>query len=146
VELLLQPGIEVSHEILREYQQIHGFLWNAPFADSIALELKRYCARPGKIWHLDEMRVVVRGTVMWLWRAVDEHGQVLDSRDATPTPRNASSRIRGKKKQRVSRGGHSPPDALEGQLRCRDFVRKVFKRKRGTAGAVRGGWRSVFRV
>ncbi len=34
--------------------------------------------RRGRHWHLDEMRVVINGTVHWLWRAVNEHGDSLD--------------------------------------------------------------------
>jgi putative transposase len=49
-------------------------------------------------------------------------------------------------KQRVSRGWRSPPDALERVLRCRDFVRNVFKRKLGTAGETRVGWQRAFQT
>ena len=41
-------------------------------------DLRRRAPRPGDIWHLDEVRVVIRGRVHWLWRAVDQHGVVLD--------------------------------------------------------------------
>jgi putative transposase len=68
--LLLERGIVVSHETLRE--------WNQKFAAFIALKIQRHRATPGKPWHLDEMHVVVRGQAMWLWCAVDEHGGVLD--------------------------------------------------------------------
>ena len=30
------------------------------------------------IWHLDEMVVKINGRRMWLWRAVDDEGEVLD--------------------------------------------------------------------
>jgi putative transposase len=69
-EMLLERGITVSHETLRE--------WNLKFAALVALEIKRRCRQRGTTWHLDEMHVVVRGQAMWLWRAVDEHGGVLD--------------------------------------------------------------------
>ena len=32
----------------------------------------------GKTWHLDEVFVRIGGEQKYLWRAVDEHGQVLD--------------------------------------------------------------------
>jgi transposase-like protein len=54
--------------------------------------------------------------------------------------------VRVKKKQRASRGWRSPPDALEVGLRCRDFTRKVFKSKRGSAGEAREHWRMAFQV
>jgi putative transposase len=66
-ELLLERGITVSHETLREYQRIHGFLWNHKFAAQVALEIQRRRSAPGKTWHLDEMHVVVQGKVRWLW-------------------------------------------------------------------------------
>ena len=34
--------------------------------------------QPGDVWHPGEVRVVIRGRVHWLWRAVDQHGAVLD--------------------------------------------------------------------
>jgi putative transposase len=55
--MLLERGIGVSHETLREYQRIHGFLWNQKFAALIALEIKRRRSACGKTWHLDEMHV-----------------------------------------------------------------------------------------
>jgi len=40
--------------------------------------LRRRRARPGDKWHLDEVFVKINGTVHYLWRAVDQHGNVLD--------------------------------------------------------------------
>ena len=34
--------------------------------------------RPGDIWHLDEVRIVIAGRPHWLWQAVDQDGSVLD--------------------------------------------------------------------
>jgi putative transposase len=69
-ELLLERGIVVSYETIRR--------WAAKFGPAIARAVRRRAPRPGDIWHLDEVRVVSRGTVHWLWRAVDQHGVVLD--------------------------------------------------------------------
>jgi putative transposase len=69
-EMLLEHGIKVSRETLRE--------WNLNFAAPISLEIQRRRSTPGSTWHPDEMRVVVQGKVHWLWRAVNEHGLVLD--------------------------------------------------------------------
>ena len=35
-------------------------------------------ARPGDTWHLDEVFIKINGTSHYLWRAVDQHGNVLD--------------------------------------------------------------------
>ena len=34
--------------------------------------------RPGDKWHLDEVFIRINGTIHDLWRAVDQHGNVLD--------------------------------------------------------------------
>jgi putative transposase len=69
-ELLFERGIDVSHETVR--------VWCAKFGPDMAEALRHRKSRRGRSWHLDEMRVVVGGVVHWLWRAVNEHGEVLD--------------------------------------------------------------------
>uniref|UniRef100_UPI003857F20B transposase n=1 Tax=Rhizobium ruizarguesonis TaxID=2081791 RepID=UPI003857F20B len=44
----------------------------------IARNLRRRQARPGDIWYLDEVVVKCAGEKFWLWRAVDQHGTVLE--------------------------------------------------------------------
>ena len=68
-EMLLERGIEVSYETLRR--------WVIKFGPIIARGLRRRACRPSDIWHLDEVRVMVRGETFWLWRAVDQNGLVL---------------------------------------------------------------------
>ena len=43
-----------------------------------ARELRRRRARPTSRWHLDEMAVMIAGRQFWLWRAVDDEGEVID--------------------------------------------------------------------
>jgi putative transposase len=69
-KLLFERGIDVSHETVR--------VWCAKFGPDIAEALRRRRPRRGRTWHLDEMRVVLGGVTHWLWRAVNEHGDVLD--------------------------------------------------------------------
>jgi len=38
----------------------------------------RQCPRPSDRWHLDEMVVRIAGKHMYLWRAVDHEGEVLE--------------------------------------------------------------------
>lgn len=47
------------------------------FGSRIARNLRRRQARPGDIWHLDEVVVTISGRKFWLWRAVDQEGIVL---------------------------------------------------------------------
>ena len=69
-ELLLARGVVVSHETVRS--------WCARFGPDYAKKLRRRRARPGDKWHLDEVFIRINGTIHYLWRAVDQHGNVLD--------------------------------------------------------------------
>jgi transposase-like protein len=69
-ELLAQGGIEVSYETIR--------CWTLKFGPLIAANLRRRRSPPSGRWHLDEMVVKIGGRRMFLWRAVDDEGEVLD--------------------------------------------------------------------
>lgn len=69
-ELLAQRGIEMSYETIR--------CWIVKFGPQIAANLRRRRSPPTGRWHLDEMFVRIGGRKMWLWRAVDDEGEVLD--------------------------------------------------------------------
>ena len=69
-DLLAERGIEVSYETIR--------CWTLKFGLAIAANLRRRRSPPTGRWHLDEMVVKIRGRRMWMWRAVDDEGEVLD--------------------------------------------------------------------
>ena len=69
-ELLAQRGIEVSYETIR--------CWTLKFGRLFAQNLRRSRPKPTGPWHLDEMVVKIGGRRMYLWRAVDDEGEVLD--------------------------------------------------------------------
>ena len=69
-ELLAERGIQVSYESVRH--------WSIKFAALFAEELRRRETRSGKTWHVDEVFLRMNGRRVYLWRAVDEYGQVLD--------------------------------------------------------------------
>jgi putative transposase len=69
-EMMLQRGIVVSHETIRQ--------WCTTFGQTYANALRRRRARPGDKWHLDEVFITISGKTHYLWRAVDQHGTVLD--------------------------------------------------------------------
>jgi putative transposase len=48
------------------------------FGPLFARELRRRRPRPTSRWHFDEMAVMIAGRQFWLWRAVDDEGEVLD--------------------------------------------------------------------
>jgi putative transposase len=53
-------------------------LWVLKFGPAIARNLRHTRPRPDGQWHLDEMVVSINGQRMYLWRAVDSEGEVLD--------------------------------------------------------------------
>src|SRR5216684_3355905 len=69
-ELLAERGLGVSYETVRR--------WVLKFGPRIARKLRRCRPRPSDRWHLDEMVVRIAGKRMYLWRAVDHEGEVLD--------------------------------------------------------------------
>jgi putative transposase len=69
-ELVLQRGVIVSYETVRR--------WCGKFGQGYADGLRRHRPRPGDKWHLDEVFVKINGKRQYLWRAVDQHGEVLD--------------------------------------------------------------------
>ena len=69
-DLLAERGLDVSCETVRR--------WVLKFGPLFARELRRRRPRPTSRWHLDEMALMIAGTQFWLWRAVDDEGEVLD--------------------------------------------------------------------
>ncbi len=69
-ELLAQRGVEVTYETVRQ--------WCLKFGQTSVNELRRRRARCGDKWHLDEVVLTIRGKKHYLWRAVDQDGNVLD--------------------------------------------------------------------
>ena len=69
-ELLAERGLDISYET--------GRRWVLKFGPSIARRLRRQRPPPSDRWHLDEMVVRIAGERMYLWRAVDHEGEVLD--------------------------------------------------------------------
>src|SRR4029450_3417335 len=69
-ELLAERGLDISYETVRR--------WVLKFGPSIARRLRQRRPRPSDRWRLDEMVVRIAGKRMYLWRAVDHEGEVLD--------------------------------------------------------------------
>src|SRR5450432_2764934 len=69
-DLLAERGLDISYETVRR--------WVTKFGPQLARELRNRRPRPTSRWHLDEMVVSIAGRNFWLWRAVDDEGEVLD--------------------------------------------------------------------
>jgi putative transposase len=69
-DLLAERGIMVSYETVRR--------WVKHFGSMIAADLRRRRPKPHSTWHLDEVFIKIDGRLVYLWRAVDAEGEVLD--------------------------------------------------------------------
>ena len=103
-DLLHERGIEVSHETIR-------FWWNR-FGPIFAAELRkkrkgRMRALSGCRWHLDEVFVKINGERHYLWRAVDQEGEVLEAFVSKKRDRKAALKFLRKLMKRYPR-----PDAI----------------------------------
>jgi putative transposase len=106
-ELLAQRGIEVSREAIR--------CWVIKFGPLIAANLRRRRCAPTGRWHLDEMVVKIGGLRMWLWRAVDDEGEVLDM--LVQKRRNKKAALRLLRKLLRNQGIH-PEGAVSPKATC----------------------------
>jgi putative transposase len=75
-DLLFERGIDICHETVRMW-------WNR-FGPMFAGDIRRQ--RVSRMrgfrhwrWHLDEMYVKLNGEMVYLWRAVDQEGEILES-------------------------------------------------------------------
>ncbi len=69
-EMLAMRGVVLSYETVRE--------WCLKFGQTYANDLRRRSPRPGDRWHFDEVFLKINGRLHYLWRAVDQDGEVLD--------------------------------------------------------------------
>jgi putative transposase len=84
-EMMAKRGVIVSHESIRE--------WALKFGAEFAKRIRHQSARPGDQWHLDEVYLSVGGKLHYLWRAVDQDGEVLDILVQPRRNKNAAKRF-----------------------------------------------------
>ena len=69
-DLLAERGVTVSYESIRR--------WGRKFGPDYARSVRRKQGRLGDVWHVDELFITIRGQRHYLWRAVDQDGDVID--------------------------------------------------------------------
>ena len=84
-DLLAERGILVSYEAIR--------YWCRKFGPSYARELRRKQGRLGEIWYVDELFITIQGQGRYLWRAVDQDGDVIDILVTKRRDRRAAKRF-----------------------------------------------------
>ncbi len=67
---MAQRGITVTYEAIRH--------WCLTFGPDHAQRLRHRRGRMGDTWYLDELFVNIRSRCQYLWRAVDQDGDVID--------------------------------------------------------------------
>jgi putative transposase len=96
--LLAERGLIVSNEAIRR--------WVLKFGPVIATNLRAIRPKAYTRWHLDEMVVSLSGKQMYLWRAVDGEGEVLEILVQPRRDKVAALRLLGKL---LRRQGFIPP-------------------------------------
>ena len=84
-DLLAQRGITISHETIRQ--------WCRTFGPAYARTLRRRRGRMGDTWYSDELFLKIQGRQQYLWRAVDEDGDVIDILVQSRRDRRAAARF-----------------------------------------------------
>ena len=69
-EMMGVRGVALTYETIRT--------WCRKFGQTYANGLRHRSLRPGDRWHLDEVFIRINGRTHYLWRAVDQEGEVLD--------------------------------------------------------------------
>ena len=69
-ELMVERGVDVSYETIRRWIDSYGSVF--------AKRIKSRAQNPSPRWHLDEVYTKINGKMIYLWRAVDDEGTVLD--------------------------------------------------------------------
>lgn len=99
-DLLAERGLDISYETVRR--------WGARIGPAYARRLRAMRPRPCDTWHFDEMFVLIGGRMMYLLRAVDAEGEVLD---VLVQPRR-DKRATLKLMRRLLRKQGFPPEAI----------------------------------
>ena len=99
-DLLAERGIIVSYEGIR--------FWCLKFGPGYARSIRKKQGRLGDIWYVDELFVKIQGEQFYLWRAVDQDGDVLDILVTKRRDKRAAKRFFRK----VLKGQGKPPRQL----------------------------------
>ena len=84
-DLLAERGIMVSYETVRR--------WANRFGSMVAADLRKRRPKPHTTWHLDEVYLKIDGRMVYLWRAVDAEGEVLDALVQTRRNKRAALKL-----------------------------------------------------
>jgi transposase-like protein len=138
-DMWAERGLDLTYETVRR--------WVAKFGPLFARELRKRRSRPTGRWHLDEMVVTVAGKRHWLWRAVDDEGEVLDV--LVQSRRNTRAAVRLMRKL-IRKLGFAPELLVTHRLGSYGAARRKLGllarheqgQRRNNRASLFGGWRS----
>ena len=90
---MAERGVVVTYETVRD--------WAQKFGGTYAKRVRSRTLRPGDRWHLDEVYLSINGKLQYLWRAVDQDGEVLDILVQSRRDRQAAKKFFRKLLQRL---------------------------------------------
>src|SRR5450432_2386418 len=123
-DMLAERGIEVSYETVRR--------WALKFGGIIARKLRRGRPRPDGRWYLDEVFVSINGRQLYVWRAVDSEGEVLDILVQARRDRKAALKLLRKL---LKKYGATPATMVTDKLgSCRSALRELGIAQRHNTG------------
>jgi len=105
-DLLAERGVDVSYETVRQ--------WALKFGRVYAKRIRQRRPRLSGRWHLDEVFVRIGGRIHYLWRAVDDEGEVLDIVVQHRRDRNAALKLM---RRLLKRQGYLPDAVVTDKLR-----------------------------
>jgi putative transposase len=105
-ELLAARSIDLTYETVRR--------WSVKFGLGIARRIRSTTLARGDQGHLEEEVVTINGKKHWLWRAVDQHGAVLDVLVQSRRDRHAARRLMRKL---LKKHGRSPRVLITDRLK-----------------------------
>ena len=103
-DLLFERGIDIRHETVRMWWNRFGPLLTGDIRRQRVSRMRGF--RHWR-WHLDEMYVKLNGEMVYLWRAVDQEGEILESYITKTRDKDAALSFMKKALKR-----HGSPEAI----------------------------------
>jgi len=115
-ELMADRGADVSYETIRR--------WIDQYGPIFAKRIKSRSPTPSTVWHLNEVYTKINSKMVYLWRAVDDEGTVLDI--VVQSKRNKKAAMRLLRKL-IRNSGVKPKRIVTDRLRSYSAALKDLK-------------------
>lgn len=104
--MMAAKGVKISHESIRTWCDKFG----GQYARAIRIQLR---GESGDRWHLDEVYLHIAGKTRYLWRGVDQEGQVIDTLVQAKRDAKAATRVL---RRLLHKAGKAPRVVVTDQL------------------------------